>query len=345
MFQVTMALIYLVMWLAAFFLCVLAGFRGWLYVSSLSILSLLTDVPCHNDRCKKIARHLRHPPKRTCISLARKVPVWMHIALCIVGFLSFTVLIWLMLIYGCVHPSPSNTWQASDIHTSVPSTMLLGCLRGSAATGSCCTLRLLRPSPFSSSFHLDDAGLGSLGNSEHFSHIFSCLPNVSHQYSNAFFLNHYLGLSSDTYLLLHRHSRSEPSNIDFLQLTSAKTFMKIGLKLSKSFGHYRGGPSGRPLPRRLLYMHPTSISPLSGLALYSFTQPKSLATSISPFICRLIAIWPPSPASVAALHLGPEQLRSNNSPAVARPPSRQHEPQSTAFFDSVPRSPAAACPR
>jgi hypothetical protein len=185
MFQVTMALNYLVMWLATFFLCVLAGFRGYLYVSSLSMLSPLTDVPRLNDRCTKIARHLRHLPKRTCMSLARKIPVWIHIALCIVGFLSFTVLIWLLLIYGYVHPSPSNTWQASDMHTSVPSTMLIGCLRGSAATGSCCTLRLMRPSPFSSSFHFDDAGLGSLSSSEHFSQIFSCLPNVCHQYSNA----------------------------------------------------------------------------------------------------------------------------------------------------------------
>jgi hypothetical protein len=97
-----MAIYYLVMWLAAIFLCILAGFCGWLYVSSLSMLSLLTDTPRQNDRCEKRARQFRHLPKRFYISLARKLPVWMHIALCIVGFMSFTVLIWFMLIYGYV---------------------------------------------------------------------------------------------------------------------------------------------------------------------------------------------------------------------------------------------------
>lgn len=133
-----MALLYLITWLAAFFLCVLAGFRGWLYVSSLSILSLLTDVPRQNDRCKKRARQLRHLPQRFYISLAWKLPVWMHTAMCIVGFLSFTVLIWLILIYAYARPFLLTAWQSSSMY-NLPQHMLFGCLPDSAPIGSCRT--------------------------------------------------------------------------------------------------------------------------------------------------------------------------------------------------------------
>jgi hypothetical protein len=150
-----MALYYLVMWLAAIFLCVLAGFRGWLHVRSLSIPSFLTDIPRQNDRSKKRARQLCHLPKRFYISLARKLHVWMHIALCVVGFLSFTVLIWLILIYSFVRPSPCNGWHASDLT-----------LPDHAASGSCCTI-LLRPILLSTSLQYAAAQMSTQRSSKH----------------------------------------------------------------------------------------------------------------------------------------------------------------------------------
>jgi hypothetical protein len=353
-----MAIYYPVMWLAAIFLCILSGFRGWLYVSSLSILSLLTDTPCQKDRCEKRARQFRRLPKRFYISPARKLPVWMHIALCIVGFMSFTVLIWFMLIYGYVRFSPSTAWKICELRGLPSPKVLPGCLPDSAAIGCCCTPTLLRPSLLSTTFDSAAAMIGEESSRfDHTWHRVSFLCNPSHCCSNGSFLKLYPGPSSNTFLLLNLHFASESSKSELLQPYSAEMWMKNAPNLPKNSGlggtgaasrHCRGGPSRRPLPRRLLCIHPTFLLPLCCLTLSSCTQREILAISKFPliaFLYRAIATWPPSLAVVAALHPGPAQLRLSNSPAVTRLPFQQHEPQSTAFLGSVPQSQVAACPR
>jgi hypothetical protein len=271
--------------------------------------------------------------------------------------MSFIVLIWFMLIYGYVRPSLSTAWQTCELRGLPPPKVLPGCLPDSAAIGCCCTPTLLWPSLLSTTFDSAAARIGEeLSRFDHTWHRVSFLCNPSHCCSNGSFLKLHPGPSSNTFLLLNLHFASESSKSELLQPYSAEMWMKNAPDLPKSSGlggtkaaspHCRGGPSERPLPRRLLCIHPTFFLPLCCLALFSCTQREILAISKFPFIAflyRAIATWPPSLAVVAALHPGPAQLRFSNSPAVTRPSFQQHEPQSTAFLGSVPQSQVAACP-
>jgi hypothetical protein len=196
-----------------------------------------------NDRCEKRARQFRHLPKRFYISLTQKLPMWMHIALCIVGFMSFTVLIWFMLIYGYVRPSPSTAWQTCELRGLPPPKVLPGCLPDSAAIGCCCTPTLLRPSLLSTTFDSAAARIGEESSRfDHTWHRVSFLCNPSHCCSNGSFLKLYPGPSSNTFLLLNLHFASESSKSELLQSYSAEMWMTNALICQKALVKAAPGP-------------------------------------------------------------------------------------------------------
>jgi hypothetical protein len=171
--------------------------------------------------------------------------------------MSFTVLIWFMLIYGYVRPSPFTAWQTCELRGLSPPKVLSGCLPDSAAIGCCCTPTLLRPSLLSTTFDSAAARMGEESSRfDHTWHSVFFLCNPSHCWSNDSFWKLYPGPSSNTFLLLNLHFASESSKSELLQPYSAKMWMKNAPDLPKNSGlggtasrHCRGGPSGRPLPR------------------------------------------------------------------------------------------------
>jgi hypothetical protein len=132
---------------------------------------------------------MSHLLERLYISLARKLPVWMHIAFCIVGFLSLTLLIWLILIYGYMQPSFFNVRPTSTMNR-LPQTVFIACFLDLNTAGTCCTCLISLPLNF-------PAGVRSLNNLDHHFAQRSCL----HQ--SLVFRGHYQNTSCATGLFIH----------------------------------------------------------------------------------------------------------------------------------------------